>query len=241
MKILIVSVAFAAVSAIPSVGQVAAPDSSLTAGVISGTVRGADGTTVTQGVVSTYRAFDGSHLGAARISASAAIAADGSFKLPPLVNGGYQICVQAPGSVWLNSCEWLPNDSPTVVLSSQQASASVNIVLKRGALVSVQLNDPGHLLQPGLVAGAHFVLGVGTDSHYFRTAQVVAESASARTYQLLIPFDRSINIAVARSLLQLQAASGAILSNAGSSIPVLVPSGQQPPTLVLTVAGISAP
>jgi hypothetical protein len=129
----------------------------------------------------------------------------------------------------------------TVILSSALSSATVEVVLVKGALVSVQLNDPASLLQKSAAPGTGLLMGVGSDTHFFRTARLVSQAPGGRTYELLIPFDRSVNLSVVSPSFQLKDASGKLLPNSGTLIPVLAPSSEQPPTVVLTVAGLVAP
>lgn len=212
------------------------------AGSISGVVKGADGSIVTAGLVTASRQPGGMTPRLGKTSAGAPILPDGAFHLPPLVDGLYQICAQAPDTVWLNSCEWGHNGT-TASLSSSQASVQVPIVLTKGALVTVRVNDAAQLLttHEGKSPGAHLLLGVSTDSHFFRAAGIISQDVAGRTYQMLVPFDRSINLSVASAFFQMSDATGKALLKSGNLIPVLVPSGQQPPTVLLNVSGRTSP
>ena len=85
------------------------------------------------------------------------------------------------------------------------------------------------------------LIGVGGDSRFFRTAVIVSQSPAGRTYQVVIPFDRSVNVSVASALFQLSDATGRALPQVGNLIPVRVASGQVPQTVVLNVRGVAAP
>lgn len=210
--------------------------------LIGGIVKGADGSTITTGQVSASREADSLRLKLGRTSASAAIRPDGTFQLPELVGGSYRICARAPGTTWIDSCQW-GLQGTTVSLSASQPSPNVTIVLKKGALVIVRVDDPAQLLSihEGKTPGAHLLMGVGTDSHFFQAAAVASQDGAGRNYQLLIPFDRPINISVGSGFFQLSDATGRVLPKFGNLIPVLVPSGQQPATLRLTVSGRNSP
>ena len=103
--------------------------------------------------------------------------------------------------------------------------------------------DPGQLLSQheGKTPGAHLLLGVGTDALFFQAAAVVSRDASGRDYQLLIPFDRLVNISATSAFFQLMDATGKALAKSGNMLPVLVPSGQQPPVLLLRMTGVASP
>src|SRR5579862_6268362 len=105
------------------------------AGSISGTVKGSDGSSVTAGLVSVLRQ-DASLFPGTRSPSSSSILPDGTFEFASLPYGEYQICVQARGTAWLNSCEW-GYTGTQVSLSSSQPSATISIVLTKGALIMV--------------------------------------------------------------------------------------------------------
>jgi len=117
--------------------------------------------------------------------------------------------------------------------------APVAIGLIKGAVVPIQAADPLQLLpaNEGKAPAAHLLLGVSTDAHFFRIAILTAQNAAGSNYQIVIPFDRTINLSAASGFFQLANAAGAPLPKS-NSIPVLATSGQQPPTIALTVSGL---
>jgi hypothetical protein len=120
---------------------------------------------------------------------------------------------------------------------------SLNVVLRKGTLVTVRVIDRGQFLSSneGKIPGAHLLLGIATDALFFRTATVISQDASTRDYQILIPFDRQLNISVTSGFFVLMDANGKALAKSGNLIPVFVPSSQQASTLVLRTIGISSP
>ena len=213
------------------------PQVGTASGVISGTLKGDDGSVIATGLVTASGIPDSLTHNHARTSASAMIKSDGTFVLPNLQAGTYRLCVQIPNSAWLNPCEWGPGGL-TVSLSSVQPSANVIVDLKKGALFSIRIDDPTQLLsaKEGTSPGADLLVGVGTDAMFFRTANMVSQDASGRNYQVLIPFGRTVGISVTSGLFQLADATGKILAKS-DTIPITVASGQQTATLVLTVKG----
>ena len=212
------------------------------AGSISGVAKGADGTIITVGAVTASRQAGGARTRLEMTSASAAIRPDGSFTLPPLAYGAYQICAHSPGTAWLNSCEW-GGKGTTASLTPTQVSVQVSIVLTKGALVTVRVNDAAQLLaaHEGKTPGAHLLIGVAGDSLNFSPADVVSQDAAGRNYRVLIPFDRTVNISVASAHFQLNDQTGRALPKFGNVIPVRVTSGQQPPTVMLGIGGAGKP
>jgi uncharacterized protein (DUF2141 family) len=107
----------------------AAQTPQVSVGVISGTVRGEDGTIIDSGVVSAFGVPDSSKSKNRRTSATTMIAFNGSFNFPPLEPGKYRLCVQVPGA-WMNPCEWGSN-ALTISVSPDQPSGSANVVLRK--------------------------------------------------------------------------------------------------------------
>lgn len=208
-------------------------------GQISVTVEGEDGSVVSgAGVFLRKTLAPGVPLRQrADWSATASSAGTVTFNLLP--NGRYTLCAQAASGNWLNPCEW-GSARPTVVVSAAQRRVGMTLVLKRGAAVSVRVDDPSQSLaqNEGKTPGAHLLLGVRTDAGFFRTASVVAQDPKGRDYSVTIPFDAKMNLVVATSFYRLTDATGAPLAASGAAaIPVAVQSGQAPPTLRLAVSG----
>ncbi len=160
-----------------------------------------------------------------------------TFDLLP--NGQYTLCAQAASGNWLNPCEW-GAARPSVVVSATQRTAGTTLVLKRGAAVSVRVDDPSGLLaqNEGKTPGAHLLLGVRNDVGIFRAASVIAENPAGKEYSVTIPYDAKVNLVVASSFFRLADATGVPFAVSGAAaVPVAVPSGQAPPTLRLAVSG----
>lgn len=69
----------------------------------------------------------------------------GAFHFDGLYGGQYQLCAQVAGSAWLNPCEW-GLQPQKVALSVAQPSVSVTMVMKKGAVVPIRIDDPGQYL-----------------------------------------------------------------------------------------------
>ncbi len=177
----------------------------------------------------------------AKTVARVAINADGTFQMPPLVYGTYQLCTHTSGA-WISDCEWGASAGLRVFLSAAQASANVTIVLRKGALVTVRVEDPSQLLAAsGTKSPASLLLGVSTDSFAFRRAALVGQDAAGRTYQVLIPLDRQIRISAVSPSFQVSDAIGRPLATSGIGIQVLAASNQPLPTVTLRVTGRTNP
>jgi hypothetical protein len=126
-----------------------------------------------------------------------------------------------------------------LALSSAQPTASAAIVLTKGAAVPIRVDDPtGSLAQnEGVTAGAQLLLGVGHAPYMFDTAMLTSQDANGRNYTIVIPFGYAAKLVVLSSFFSLTNAAGAALPKTATTIPILVPIGQQAATILLTVTG----
>jgi hypothetical protein len=167
--------------------------------------------------------------------------ANGRFRFDRLGNGTYRICVQAPGTVWLDPCEW-DFAVPSIAVSTLVPAPAASIVLKKGAAVAVRIDDAGQLLarHEGKTPGAHLLIGVTTRARTLRLASTVSRDETGRTQQIVIPFDTPVRITVASSFFRLADGNGASLTGpggTGNGISVTVPAAQRSATIRLALTG----
>src|SRR5258708_35055275 len=136
-----------------------------TGGGITGVLRGDDGTAIVGAIVELQRRPPFPPGRSVRTEWSTQSGAGGTFSFDGLYGGPYRLCAQVPGSTWLNPCEW-GLQPPAVSLSTTQPSASVTMVMKKGAAVPIRVDDPGRWLaqHKGKTPGAHVLLHVGDDA-----------------------------------------------------------------------------
>ncbi len=207
-------------------------------GAIAGTLSGDDGTRIVGSYVS-LRRLPPYPQRVRQTSWTAVTAAGGTFRFDGLNDGTYELCAQVPKSTWLNPCEWGAGP-PTVALSAAQAFGAVALVMKKAAVVPIRVEDPNKLLvqHEARAPGAHLLIGVANDARWFRPAVVTSRDAGGKNYEVLVPFNSTVNIVVHSSFFQLADASGMPLPRTGAAvIPVTVQAGQQPPTVRLRVTG----
>jgi hypothetical protein len=207
-------------------------------GEITGNLAGEDGTTIVGGYVS-LRRLPPHPPRSRQTSWTAVTATGGTFRFAGLNDGSYQLCAQFPKSNWLNPCEWGPPPE-IVALSATQGFAAVTLVMKKAAVVPIRLEDPGQLLAQHEVKtpGAQMLIGVANDSRWFRPAVVTSRDAGAKNYEVLIPFNSTVNLSVYSPYFQLADSAGVPLPRTRAAlIPVGVPSGQQPAIVRLRVTG----
>jgi hypothetical protein len=167
----------------------------------------------------------------------------GSFSFDSLPIGRFRVCAQVPKGTWLNPCQW-GSRPPLTILTAVQPTASSTVVMRRGAAVPIRIEDPGQrLLQyEGKVAGSHLLIGVGNDAFGFMTARLVSRDANSRTYEVVLPFDSPRNVVIRSPGFRLTDGAGVALPQTKASmVPVMVPLGQKPGEIRLTLSGGVAP
>src|ERR1043166_2576528 len=109
--------------------------------------------------------------------ASGVAGPDGSFTFSGVPVGTFLICVQVPGSSYLNPCTW-SNNPPSVTLTNRLGGNAGRIRMDEGQLLKVKLNDANKLLQTdeGKVPGAKVLIGVFGPNGLFVPMRVRARS-----------------------------------------------------------------
>jgi hypothetical protein len=211
-------------------------------GTVSGTLTGDDGTLIGGAVVglTVVPPYPAGRLRQTEWTTFSG--ADGSFQFGQLAIGNYRVCAQVPGSVWLNGCEW-GSQPPPLSLTAAQPDANVAVVLNKGAVVPIRLNDPSGVLSQfeGTLPTAQLLIGVSNDAFFFRTAPIVSTDATGRNHQIVIPFGVTVNLIVSSSFFQLSNSAGIALAKTSASIPITVQPGQQPSLVTLNVTGGGQP
>lgn len=222
---------------VPCLAQQAAPDDTAS---IAGTVLGEDGSAVAGSYVTLHLLLTPGPAMRQHFQTQWGAYSDksGSFRFNGLRNGSYRLCVQAPATAWLDPCEW-GLAIPSVALTDKQRSQTIAISLKQGVEVPIRIDDPGQVLvqNEGKTAGAHLLIGVRTAASTFRTAILTSQEGTARTLKVVIPFDKLIILSAASAFYKLADSNGTPFSKPGVAIPLLVPAGQTPATVRLSVAG----
>lgn len=207
-------------------------------GSVSGTLTGEDGSHIVGGRVTLLLVPQNPEAKLRQTLWSAVSGAGGAFQFGGLSEGTYQLCAQVPASAWLNPCEW-GLQPPAVSLSNAQPAASFDFVLKKGAAVPIRIDDPGHFLSQneGKTPGAHLFLGVRNDASAICPVPLLSRDANGRNYQIVVPFNATVNLVVHSSFFHLSNASGSPIGATGPSVAVTVPAGQQPAPIRFVVTG----
>jgi hypothetical protein len=196
-------------------------------GQIQGTILASDGQPVPRASVTAQRQRS---TGEAPFRASAFTGTDGSFVVSGVPPGVYRVCIQVPGTTFLNPCTWSVAP-PSATVTSGQTSSVGTIQLETGYLVKARLNDSGRLLQSdeGRVPGARVQVGVWTPNGFFLPLRVRTRSATSRDLELPVPFGASVELSASSSFYDLANENNArIDTNQGARIPIQAVPGTQP-------------
>lgn len=214
-------------------------------GSLAGVVTGTDGKLISEATVEATLMDPSSRVPSRRPGVpfvrSATTGPDGSFRLDKLPPGMYALCVQLSESEWLSSCTW--GRQPVVAEATEPGSDPITIALRKGAAISVQIEDIDGALarHEEKTAGAHLLVGVGGDDLLFRPAPLATAGGATRLYRVLVPFDTSIKLVVGSTLFRLADESGAPIESMTKVMPVRVATGQVLPPVRLLVTGTRIP
>lgn len=159
--------------------------------------------------------------------------ATGTFDFKNLPDGTYSLCLQAPGSDYLDSCRWaLPISVKT---SAAQPAAPAQLSLQQGIRLSIAISDPAKLISSneGKTAGANMLVGIWSGNLFF-SAPVDTKLATARTHSLVIPKSTSVRASVFSKFYKIGDSKGVPLAK---NATVSVPATANPVTIKFTVLG----
>ncbi len=103
----------------------------------------------------------------------------GTVSLSALPFGVYSVCVEPQDGMHVSPCQW--TQPPTVHLTSQQSSGTLNLILQPGVPVDIRIDDPNSLLSQGLD------VGIATPQGHQHLIPMVQDSSGAN-YRMIAPF-----------------------------------------------------
>ena len=204
-------------------------------GAVSGRVVGEDGRAL-RAIVAAQPAGAG---GPTRVLT----ALDGTFTFAALPPGKYIICADVPveqaslsNDPFLNGCPW--NMPPaTIQLAGGQTLAGVQVVVPKGVLVQVKIQDPEKLLPPDAAGNALAsnseldLLFRGADRHVQRP-RLISQDGGSRTYAITVPYGAPLSLTAKSSQGKLNDDKGAPVQG---DIPLQIAKGAHPTPIALTI------
>ena len=149
---------------------------------------------------------------------------NGVLSLANVPQGAYAICGRLPGSLLVDSCSW--SDNPSTVFVAAGATASSDILLKRGTRVVVQVNDASGLLKAEAFPGHNLRLVVGTAGGQ-RVPMAISQTGDVvRQFSLVVPVETDLKLQVRSETIQAADSSGnkIDMKDPKAFIPLRVPA-----------------
>lgn len=175
-------------------------------GTIAGRVVGEDGKGIAGAYVTVLRVAR-SHAGRyPAANPGAQTWSDGGFAFKGLESGSYRLCAQLPFSSLLHTCNW---DTANVVVKilSAEIRDGITLVMKKGLLLKIKLDDPGgHLNENiGKTKGASVSVGLREGRKPILFLSPMTKEKGGWNYQTAIPFNTALQLHVRSSFFSIPA------------------------------------
>jgi hypothetical protein len=211
-------------------------------GSIQGTVVGSDGT-----------ALPGAHVYAAlkaavtnvkgpptlvtTVANGTTASSANSFTISNLPMGSYILCAQTTTPGWLDPCHWSAS-VPTINLAAGQNLTGQTVVMTKGAVVQIRINDPSKLLTAAAGAIVHDVevVALGSNNAYYN-ARITSTDTGGRNEQVTLPFNLTHTLIIRSQQFALTDSTGAPVPASGHSQPLQIAPTAVAPQFTYTVAG----
>jgi hypothetical protein len=161
----------------------------------------------------------------------------GAFSVPSLPSGNYLLCASSTSGAYIDQCKW-GAAVPAVIATTSLASPA--LVVKKGASLTIQINDPNGLLSnsknPALNPGG-LVVGVKYGNGAFVGADTMISQPAGRTYQISVPVGVPLAVWLHSKVLTIADSTGKALALPGALVPFEATAGQNM-TLTFSLASV---
>ena len=161
--------------------------------------------------------------------------ASGAFHADGLAPDQYVACAETSTPGYLDPCHW-STSAPAFAVSAGQTTSGVKIVMVKGSVLRVHVDDPQQLLKP--VAGPvdlDFEVHVVTSKGVHYSAPIQSSTAVGRDHVITIPFDSPVSLRVLSAHFTVNDQSGKSFASSGATVSV--PTGATPAAIGFTVTG----
>lgn len=168
------------------------------------------------------------------LSGRATTDAAGTYHVPSLAAGRYDICVEAPGH--LTTCEWEQWGRANVAAGA--AAEHRKLVLTKGAVVSVRINDPKRLVRS---SDALPLVGVRDQWRRMHAARRGGNQGDTYLFEMEAPYSVPLTLVLHSARFTMADSQGVAVSPAGADVIFQVPAGAVAPTFTFTITGEMKP
>jgi len=161
--------------------------------------------------------------------------ASGAFHVDTLAPGQYIACAETTTPGFLDPCHWSAS-APVFTVTAGQTTSGVKIVMAKGSVLRVHVDDPQQFLKP--VTGTvdlDFQIHIVTNKGLHYSAPVQSSTAAARDHAITIPFDTPVSVVVLSPHYTVNDQTGKSLGAQGAAVNA--PAGTTPAPVALTVTG----
>ncbi len=211
-------------------------------GSIQGTVVGSDGTSLSgarvyAGVKVTVGNVNAPPTLITKVANGVTASPGNTFTITNLPSGTYVLCAAIATPGWLDPCRSSAN-VPVINLAAGQNLTGQTVVMTKGAVVQVRINDGSKLLAtpPGAIAHDVEVLALGSN-HFYYYAPTVSTDSGGRTQELTLPFNATHTFIVRSQQFSLTDSTGAAVPTGGHTQPLQVSSSAAAPQFTFNVTG----
>jgi len=156
----------------------------------------------------------------------------GTFAAPN-ITGSVEICIQAPGKGYVNPCLW---PSSRIIAPSVSSQAALQLTVKKGAAVTIQVTDPSGVLASN--GSAPLLVGVFAPGGMYYPADLIAKGQTGRSYSLTIPYGIGAQLFIHSPFFVIADSTGQPIATSGLSLPFLQNTSAQTATaLVFSITG----
>jgi hypothetical protein len=153
--------------------------------------------------------------------------------LPP---GSYVACADTRTAGLLNPCHFATS-APTFTIAKGEILAGVKVVMAKGAVLPIHINDPqGLLAAPTGAIAPDCRVQVVTAKGYRYEAAITAHTATGRDHTITVPFGATFTVQVISPHLAVNDDTGKAAPSVGKS--VAAPAAGNPGTMTFTVSGV---
>jgi len=160
----------------------------------------------------------------------------GEFQVSGLSTATYTICVDVPGSDYLNPCFW--SDQLATVEAQDGATASgVTIFLAKGVRILFRIDDPTGLLADPSVDDVY--IGASHGKFKFIPAQLYGRDAAGKTVGLAVPRGQAASVTISSKAFGIQDNQGKGIDGSSAIAVPAATTSSTTPVLTFRVAPIS--